>query len=201
MGGRAALVACAAVVAASCAQPVVDTTPGASAPAPTYALDPTHTFVHWEVLHTGTSTLRGRFDRSIGSVQFDAKAQRLDVNVTVDTASVSSGVPVLDALLRSSSTMLATAANPQATFIAHAARFEGELPREVQGELTLRGVTQPLTLRALRWNCALNLLFRREVCGGDFEAFIDRSSFGVTHSLLFVADRMRLVIQVEGIRQ
>ena len=165
-----------------------------------YSLDPTHTFVHWEVLHTGTSTIRGRFDRSSGSVQFDAGTQQLDVSIAIDSASVNSGVPLLDTLLRSES-MLASTANPQAYFTARSARFEGEIPREVRGEFTLRGVSQPLTLRALRWNCALNLLFRREVCGGDFEAQIDRSAFGITHSLPFVADRVRLLIQVEAIKQ
>jgi polyisoprenoid-binding protein YceI len=97
--------------------------------------------------------------------------------------------------------MLDAAASPQATFTARGARFEGEVPREVQGEFTLRGISQPMTLRALRWNCGLNLLFVREVCGGDFETFIDRSDFGITHSLPFVADRVRLLIEVEAIKQ
>ena len=167
---------------------------------PGYSLDPTHTFVHWEVLHTGTSTIRGRFDHSSGSAQFDAKTQRIDVGIVIDTASVNSGVKVLDTLLRGAA-MLATDANPQAFFIARNARFEGEVPREVRGEFTLRGISQPLTLRALRWNCAFSLVLRREVCGGDFEGQIDRSTFGITHSLPFVADRVRLLVQVEGIRQ
>jgi polyisoprenoid-binding protein YceI len=172
----------------------------ASAPAaaPTWALDPTHTFVHWEVVHMGTSTIRGRFDQVAGSVQFDPKAQQLAVSITIATASVSSGVPILDALLKGSS-MLDTAANPQAFFVARGARFEGETPRELRGEFTLRGISQPLTLRALRWNCGLSPLFRRTVCGGDFEAEIVRSSFGITHSLPFVADKVRLVVQVEAI--
>ena len=165
---------------------------------PTWTLDPTHTFVHWEVVHMGTSTIRGRFDKVAGSVQFDPKAQRLDLSVSIDTASVSSGVPILDALLKGSA-MLDVAANPQAFFVARGAKFDGETPREIRGEFTLRGISRPLTLRALRWNCALNPLFRRTVCGGDFEAEIVRSSFGITHSLPFVTDKMRLVIQVEAI--
>ncbi len=168
------------------------------AEAPAYALDPTHTFVHWEVVHMGTSTIRGRFDKAAGSVRFDARAQRLEVGITIDTASVNSAVPLLDAMLRGSQ-MLDTTAHPQAFFTARGARFEGEVPREVRGEFTLRGISQPLTLRALRWNCALNPLFRREVCGGDFEGELLRSSFGITHSLPFVADRVRLLIQVEAI--
>ncbi|MES2099289.1 MAG: YceI family protein [Pseudomonadota bacterium] len=170
----------------------------ASAAVPTWTLDPTHTFVHWEVVHMGTSTIRGRFDKAAGSVQFDARAQQLDVSISVDTASVSSGVPILDALLKGSA-MLDTAANPQAFFVARNATFDGETPREIRGEFTLRGISQPLTLRALRWRCGLNPLFRRTVCGGDFGAEIVRSSFGITHSLPFAADTVRLVIQVEAI--
>jgi polyisoprenoid-binding protein YceI len=172
----------------------------AAGAAPGYSLDATHTFVHWEILHMGTSTIRGRFDKTSGSVQFDPKAQVLDVNVAVEAASVNSGVPILDKLIRGSA-MLAAEQNPQAVFTARSARFEGEVPREVRGEFTLRGTTQPLTLRALRWKCGLNPLFLREVCGGDFEGEIVRSAFGVTHSLPFVADRVKLLIQVEGIRQ
>ncbi len=192
---RRALLALCAVANAAQAQ-----APAAASEFTSYALDPTHTFVHWEVLHMNTSTIRGRFDRSSGSVQFDARAQRLDLNISIDTASVNSGVRVLDTLLRGSE-MLDAATSPLATFTAREARFEGEVPREVIGEFTLRGVRQPLTLTALRWNCRLNLLFLREVCGGDFEAQIDRSDFGITHSAPFVADRVRLLIQVEGIRQ
>ena len=78
-------------------------------PAASYALDAGHTFVHWEVLHLGTSTTRGRFDRATGSVRFDARAKLIDIGITVDTASVTSGVAVLDSLLRGDA-MLASGA-------------------------------------------------------------------------------------------
>jgi polyisoprenoid-binding protein YceI len=174
----------------------------ASAPSspPTYALDPTHTSVHWEIVHMGTSTIRGRFDKVAGNVQFDAKAQMLDVGMTIETGSVDSGVPLLDSLLRGPE-LLSVAANPQAFFVAKKATFEGEVPREVRGEFTMRGISQPLSLHATRWNCGLNPLFRREVCGGDFEGEIVRSTFGITHSLPFVADKVKILVQVEGIRQ
>ena len=190
-----ALALCGAGPAAFAQQPSPASAPGAI---PSWRLDPTHTFVHWEVVHMGTSTIRGRFDKASGSVQFDPKAQQLDVSITVDTASVNSGVPLLDAQLKGGE-MLGVAANPQAYFVARNARFDGEAPRELRGEFTLRGISQPMTLRALRWNCGLNPLFRRTVCGGDFEGELVRSSFGITHSLPFVTDRVRLLIQVEAI--
>lgn len=171
-----------------------------AAAAPTYALDPTHSFVHWEVVHMGTSTVRGRFGGTNGSVQFDAKAQRIDIGIAIDTAAVNTGVAPLDGLLRGTDGLSSTEF-PQAFFTARSARWEGEVPREIRGEFTLRGVSQGLTLKAVRWNCALNPLFRREVCGGDFEGEIVRSTFGITHSLPFVADKVKLVVQVEGIRQ
>jgi polyisoprenoid-binding protein YceI len=135
-----------------------------------------------------------------GNVQFDAKAQQIDIGISVDTASVNSGVAPLDTLLRGTAGLSSTEF-PQAYFTARSARWEGDVPRELRGEFTLRGVSQGLTLRALRWNCGLNPLFRREVCGGDFEGELIRSAFGITHSLPFVADKVRLLVQVEGIRQ
>ena len=191
----ALLAGCAAVVPAPPADEAGNTAPLGPA---SYTLDPTHTFVHWEVLHMGTSTIRGRFDKAAGSVQFDPKAQQLGVGIVVETASVNSGVAILDGLLRGPA-MLDAGAQPQAFFVARSARFEGEAPRELRGEFTLRGVSQPLTLRALRWNCGLNVVFRRTVCGGDFEGEIVRSAFGITHSLPFVGDRVRLLVQVEAI--
>lgn len=171
-----------------------------AAAAPTYALDPTHSFVHWEVVHMGTSTVRGRFGGTNGSVQFDAKAKQIDIGIAIDTAAVNTGVAPLDGLLRGSEGLSSTEF-PQAYFTARSARWEGEVPREIRGEFTLRGVSQGLTLKAVRWNCALNPLYRREVCGGDFEGEIVRSTFGITHSLPFVADKVKLLVQVEGIRQ
>ncbi len=196
LAGAALGLAAAAQTAAQTATPA----DAASAPASpaSWRIDPTHTFVHWEVLHMSTSTIRGRFDKSAGVVLFDPKAQTLDVSISIDTASVDSGVPVLDAMLKGSG-MLDAGANPQAYFIARNAKFEGETPRELRGEFTLRGVSQPLTLRALRWHCGLNPLFRRTVCGGDFEGEITRSAFGITSSLPFVADTVRLVVQIEAI--
>lgn len=164
-----------------------------------YGLDPTHTTVHWEVVHVGTSTSRGRFDQLAGSVNFDAKEKTLEVSITVQTDSISTGVPTFDKVLRGES-LLSTKEHPQAWFVARRASFEGDVPKLVQGEITLRGQSQPLTLRATRWRCGLNPLFQREVCGGDFEATLKRSEFGMTLALPLVADEVKLLVQVEGVR-
>jgi polyisoprenoid-binding protein YceI len=171
-----------------------------AAGSPRYAFDPTHTAVHWEVVHMGTSTIRGRFDKLAGTVDFDAKAHRLDVSIEVDTASVNSGVPLLDTILRGRE-LLAPADEPKAYFTAKTVSWDGDVPREVRGEFTLKGQSEPLTLTATRWRCAFSVVFRREVCGGDFEGEFRRSRFGITHSLPFVDDKVKLLIEVEAIRQ
>lgn len=166
-----------------------------------YLLDPSHSFVTFEVLHFDTATLRGRVGPLSGEVMLDREAGLGRVQLVIDLARVNTGVPVLDARLREPD-MLASAATPQAFFVAEQVRFDtsGGVAT-VRGEFTLRGVGQPLQLTAQRFRCYTSPLLRREVCGGDFEAEFKRSSFGISHSLPFVADMVRLKIQVEAIRQ
>lgn len=163
-----------------------------------YKLDMGHTSVYWEVVHMGTSTLRGRFDRLQGQVVFDPLAQRLEVGITVDMGSVSSGAPAFDAVLRGP-TLLSTQDHPQGFFSASQARWEGEVPREVRGEVTLRGISRPLTLTTVRWKCGFNPLYRARVCGGDLEAKLRRTDFELQYGVPLVADEVLLRIQVEAI--
>jgi polyisoprenoid-binding protein YceI len=173
----------------------------AQAQSATYTIDPTHTFVYYEVGHFGTSTNRGRFDRKQGTVQFDRASRTGKVDVSFETASVSSGVPPLDKHLQGAD-FLDAATYPTARFVGEQFGFEGDRITQVGGSLTLRGKTQPVVLKATRFNCYLNPLLRREVCGGDFETTIRRSQWGMTWGLdTGVPDEVRLLIQVEAVKQ
>ncbi|KNZ31154.1 MAG: hypothetical protein AD742_18205 [Methylibium sp. NZG] len=166
----------------------------------TYVLDPSHTQVTFEVLHLGTSTLRGRFNRIEGSVTLDRTARTGDVSITIDTSSVSTGVLPLDSLLRGAQGF-ASQEHPKAFFTARQLSFDDDKLASLRGEFTLKGVSLPLQMRATNFNCYEHPMLKREVCGGDFEAELMRSAFGISHSLPFVADRVRLLVQVEGVRQ
>jgi polyisoprenoid-binding protein YceI len=172
---------------------------GTAAPAQaiSYSVDPAHTRVHWEVRHFGTSTQRGRFGQVEASIVLDRTRRSGELSVSIDTRVVDSGVGPLDAMLRGSS-FLASEQHPQAYFVAGALEFDGERLAAARGEFTLRGVSRPLTLRALRFDCRQEEA--REVCGGDFEAEFLRSDHGITFGLPFVADKVRLVVQVEASR-
>jgi polyisoprenoid-binding protein YceI len=165
-----------------------------------YVLDPEHTFVHFELLHFGTSTLRGRFGPVAGDVMLDAEAGRGELGLRIPLASVDTGVKVLDVRLRDAD-FLGVAVAPEAFFVASRFVFAAGRLAEVTGEFTLRGTSAPLTLRALRFACRRDDIAGAEVCGGDFEGRLKRSDFGITHSLPFVGDHVRLLVQVEGRRR
>jgi polyisoprenoid-binding protein YceI len=174
--------------------------PAAQAEMVRYRFDPTHTFAHFELSHFGTSTIRGRLGPLDGEVEIDRSARRGRVQVVIDTTLASTGVSVLDARLREPD-MLSVQAHPKAYLVAERLEFDdtGKV-KAMRGEFTLRGVSLPLTLTALRFNCYTSPLFRREVCGGDFEGQFSRSAAGITHSLPFVSDTVRLLVQVEALR-
>jgi len=186
--GPARLLFCLAWPCALAAQPV------------NYRLDPLHSAVQFEVMHFNTSTLRGRFAMLNGQVTLDAAAQRGEVGLSIDTATVDTGLKVLDARLRQPD-LLNSAGHPQAWFVASRFAYRDGQVNEVRGEFTLRGIGQPLALKALRFACRPDERLKTEVCGGDFEATLLRSDFGATFGLPFVGDRVRLLIQVEAIRE
>lgn len=184
----ALVVAIAATCGAAHAEPVA------------YVFDPDHTFVTFEVRHFGTSTIRGRFGGIEGFAEIDREARRGYVSLQLKPGGVDTGVPAFDARMREPD-LLASAAFPVAYFVASKVYFEGPNVSGVVGELTLRGTSQGLELRALRFGCHTHPTLQREVCGGDFEGEINRGEFGAGFGLPFIENRVRLVVQVEGIRR
>jgi polyisoprenoid-binding protein YceI len=183
----------AAVIALGAAPPVF-------AAETTYELDAGHTWVVYEIVHFGTSTNRGRFAIKAGKVQIDAQARTGQLDVTIDTSAPASGVPLLDKMLQGER-LFRSSEFATARFVASDMRFEGEKPSEIRGDLTLLGVTRPVTLKTQRFNCYTNPMLKREVCGGDFETTIRRSNWGMDWGQNVVADDAHLLIQVEGIKQ
>lgn len=171
-----------------------------AAPA-TYAIDPTHTFVTFEIGHFGTSTNRARFDKKEGTVQFDRAGKAGKVDMTIDMTSVNSGTAPFDKHLQSPD-MLDAAKFPTAKFVADKFSFSGDKVTEISGTLTLLGKTNPVTLKATNFNCYDSPMIKREVCGGDFETTLTRSQYGVSYGLNWgFPDAVKLLIQVEAIKQ
>jgi polyisoprenoid-binding protein YceI len=164
-----------------------------------YVIDPTHTFVTYEIGHYATTTNRGRFSTKDGSVQIDGNGRNGTVDITIDMSSINTGVDLLNRHIQSTD-FLNVADFPTARFVADRISVAEERVREVQGSLTLLGQSRPIRLQARRFNCYLSPLLKRQVCGGDFEATIERSQWGITWGIPFgFEDKVRLLVQVEAV--
>ncbi len=173
----------------------------AQTPSTTFALDPTHTFVTFEIAHFGTSTNRGRFDKKEGTVQFDRAGKTGQVNIVIDTTSINTGTAAFNKHLQSEDLFNVTQF-PTATFASKQFSFSGDKVTEIAGTLTLLGKTQPVTLKATNFNCYDSPMLKREVCGGDFETTIDRTQFGMNYGIDWgFPKNVRLLVQVEAVKQ
>ena len=172
-----------------------------AASAANYAIDPTHTFATFEISHFGASVNRARFDKKEGTVQFDRAAKTGKVDISLDMASVNSGTAAFDKHLQSAD-IFNVAQFPKARFVSDKFVFDGDKVTEVQGQLTLLGKTQPVSFKANQFNCYQSPMLKREVCGGDFEATIDRTAFGVNYGVDWgFPKNVRIVLQVEAVKQ
>ncbi|EJE49841.1 hypothetical protein PMI14_05594 [Acidovorax sp. CF316] len=176
-------------------------TGAAQAQSAAYAIDPTHTFVTFEIGHFGATTNRGRFDKKEGTVQFDRAGKTGKVEITVDTTSINSGTPPFDKHLQSADIFNA-AKYPTIKFVSDKFTFNGDKVSEVSGQLTLLDKTNPVTLKATQFTCYQSPMLKREVCGGDFEATIDRTQWGLDYGVQYGFPKtVRLVVQIEAIKQ
>lgn len=175
---------------------------GAQAQSGVYKVDPNHTHASWEAKHFATSTIRGQWDKTDGEITLDKTAKTGRVDVTIDMSSINTGVVPFNNHLKSPA-FFDVANHPTARFVGDKLKFDGDKLVEVSGDMTIRGKTNPATLKAVGYNCFMHPSLKREVCGGDFETIIKRSAFDVNWGVVekFAADEIKVSIQVEAIKQ
>ena len=166
-----------------------------------YNIDPNHTYPSFEADHMGgLSVLRGKFKQSSGTITLDLAAHSGEVNVKIDTNSLDFGHGKLNEDAKSDE-MFDTAKYPTATYIGKFSKFDGEKPTEVKGELTLHGVSKPVTLVINSFLCKPNPMTKKEVCGADASATFNRADFGINYGqqMGFKQD-IKLAIEVEAVK-
>lgn len=166
-----------------------------------YNIDPNHTYPSFEADHMGgLSVLRGKFKQSSGTIMLDLAAHSGEVNVKIDTNSLDFGHGKLNEDAKSDE-MFDTAKYPTATYIGKFSKFDGEKPTEVKGELTLHGVSKPVTLVINSFLCKANPMTKKEVCGADASATFNRADFGINYGqqMGFKQD-IKLAIEVEAVK-
>jgi len=166
-----------------------------------FQIDPMHTFVYFEVVHFGTSTVRGRFNDVSGTITYDEAERKGKADITVLTTSIDSGVEDFNEHLKSPD-FFDAANTPKARFTSDSFEFEGETLRSISGQFTLLGKTLPLTLEAKRFNCYDQPVLKARMCGGDFETKIKRSQWGMNWGIdMGIPDEVRVLVQIEAAKQ
>jgi polyisoprenoid-binding protein YceI len=171
----------------------------ASAEPATYNVDPNHTYPSFEADHNGgLSIWRGNLRSTKGTIHLDRAAHTGDVDITVDAASIDFGNEKLNAHVKSDA-MFDVAKFPTATYQGKISKFKGDAPAEVDGNLTLHGVTKPVKLTINSFLCKPNMQTKKEICGADTSATFNRADFGINFGQQFGFKMdVRLAIQVEA---
>ncbi len=162
-----------------------------------YTIDSTHTFPTFEIDHLGFSTQRGRFNTTHGKLTFDAEKKTGSVEIVIDTASIDTGLGKLEEVLRSED-FFDVKLYPTITFRGDQFQFSDERLVAVSGNLTLHGVTQPVTLNIQRIKCGLSVARLRNMCGADAVVDIKRSEFGMRKGTPFIGDDVKIILQIEA---
>lgn len=173
----------------------------AFADATSYTIDPSHTYPSFEADHMGgLSTWRGKFNKSQGKVVYDKAGKSGSVDVAIDMASIDFGNDKLNEHVKGADAF-DVAKYPTATYKGKLAGFKGDTPSEVDGELTMHGVTKPVKLAIHQFLCKQHPMLKREVCGADAQGTFSRDAFGVDYGKQYgFKQDVTLRIQVEAVK-
>ena len=170
-----------------------------SAFAQTYNIEPNHTYPSFEADHLGISVWRGKFTKTSGTVKLDRTAKTGAMDITIDANSIDFGHAKMNEHAKSKD-MFNVEQFPTITYKGKSMKFDGDKPVSVEGELTMLGVTKPVTLAIGKFKCIEHPMFKREVCGADATAEFKRTDFGLNYGTPRFAPEVKLAIQVEALK-
>jgi polyisoprenoid-binding protein YceI len=172
-----------------------------------YLIDPPHTHAYFEVDRFKTLTMNGRFTGLSGKFTMDRAAKTGTVELTIPTATVSigdierAGRPRTGDEHMRSADFFNVAEFPTMTFKSTKVVFNGDLPKAVEGQLTLLGVTRPVTLTFERFHCLPHPFNKRDNCGGNATGTIDRTEFGMKYGSPQIGNEVKLRVQFLGVKE
>jgi len=176
----------------------------AGAATESFTMDPLHTSASFVIDHLGLSMIHGRFNKYSGKFSIDRAAKTGGVDFTIETASVDTNdndkgnrPRSRDEHLRSADFFNA-AEFPRMTYKSTRVVFTGDNPTSVEGNLTLLGVTKPVTLTVERFRCKPATATSKESCGGSANAKLLRSEFGMKRGIPSIGDEVALALSFEG---
>lgn len=173
---------------------------GAASAADTYAIDSSHTFPRFSYNHLGLSTQQSHFNNTTGTVTFDKAAKTGSVDVVIDMKAVDTGSTVFNGHIQGED-FLDTAKFPTATFKSTKVVFEGDKPAAVEGNLTIKGVTKPVTLKINNFVATQHPMMKKDAIAADAVTTIKRTEFNAGKYAPYVGDEVTITIAIEAIKQ
>jgi polyisoprenoid-binding protein YceI len=176
-------------------------TAGRAAAQETYTIDPVHSQPIFEARHMGFSQQRGSFAKSTGKITLDRPAKKGTVEVVIDTTSIKTFDPRLDDQMKSEN-FFNVAKYPTLTFKGNNVVFDGDRVVQVDGDLTMLGVTKPVSLKVANFVCGEHPTNKKPMCGAEATATIMRSDWGMKYGMpKAVSDEIKLTIPIEAYRE
>lgn len=166
----------------------------------TYVVEPNHTFPRFSYNHLGYSVQLSRFDKATGQVVFDKAAKTGSVDITIDAKSVSTGSALFNEHIQAED-FLDTAKHPTATFKSTKVKFEGDKPATIDGNLTLKGITKPVTLTISSFQNMPHPMVKKDAIGANAWTVVKRTDFNMGKNAPYVGDEVRIDIALEAIKQ
>ena len=166
----------------------------------TFVIDSSHTFERFSYSHFGMSTQLSKFNKTTGTVIIDKASKTAKVDITIDTTSVDTGSDVFNGHIQGPE-FLDTAKYPTATFKGEKMHFEGDKPVALDGQLTIKGVTKPVTLKITNYVSMPHPLLKKDAIGADAEVVIKRSDFGASKYVPYVGDDVTISVSLEAVKK
>ena len=164
----------------------------------TYTIDPVHSQPMFEVRHMGFSVQRGSFAKASGNITLDRAAKKGSIDITIDATSIKTIDPKLDTHVKGAD-FFNVEKYPTITFKSTSLNFDGDRVTSVDGELTLLGVTKPVTLTVANELCGEHPMNKKPMCGAEASATVKRSEWGMKYGLpRAVSDDVRIIIPIEA---
>lgn len=174
---------------------------GASLAAPeTFVIDGSHSFPRFSYSHFGYSTQLSRFNKTTGKIVFDKEAKTGYVEVLIDMKSVDTGYAVFNEHIQGEG-LLETEKYPTASFKSTKVTFQGDRPVAVEGNLTIKDVTRPVTLTITSFQAMPHPMLKKDAIGANATTRISRTEFHAGKHAPYVGDEVTIDIAVEAIKQ
>lgn len=166
----------------------------------TYVIEPSHSMPRFEYSHFGYSLQLSRFDSTSGKITLDRAAKSGSVDVTIDAKSVNTGSALFNGHIQGED-FFDTAKYPTIIFKSNKVKFDGDKVTSVDGDLTVKGITKPVTLTVNSFLCMPHPMMKKEACGATATTKVKRSDFNMGKYAPYVGDEVTLTIPVESIKQ